>query len=464
MGAYRQVSGKAGHPADLPVKCYNRYMKKILLWMVLLLFTPLSLSCFQKALPRWVSLIQEITVPVGSEEIFRLPEGEKRAFSQLLEELDGPRVIFVGESHDQIEHHRIQVSLLQNSVAQGKEIAIGMEMFEKSNQPILDRWSQGFMAEDEFLKETNWDLTWRMDYNLYKGILDEAKKHRLKLIGLNVQRDLVRKVAEQGIEGLSLEDRVRLPEMDLSDRAHRAYIRSVYKDHQEGSARDFERFYQAQCLWDEGMAETLSEFLRLPENREKVVFVFAGSGHVIFDFGIPKRFFRRTPLPFKTLILKERKNNIGEDPDIRFASMSQPLGDYLWITQPNPPEIKRPRIGVVLKEVNPSTLRPEGQGLLRGDPEPGFFTPSSKTGLGTAERAKDLEGLQIERVIPGSPAEKAGLLAGDELLTVEGRGITKVKDIHDAVIQKGWTKDITFTILREGMKRDVTVTLPTFDE
>ena len=107
--------------------------------MVLLLFTPLSLSCFQKALPRWVSLIQEITVPVGSEEIFRLPEGEKRAFSQLLEELDGPRVIFVGESHDQIEHHRIQVSLLQNSVAQGKEIAIGMEMFEKSNQPILDR-------------------------------------------------------------------------------------------------------------------------------------------------------------------------------------------------------------------------------------------------------------------------------------------------------------------------------------
>jgi len=55
-------------------------------------------------------------------------------------------------------------------------------------------------------------------------------------------------------------------------------------------------------------------------------------------------------------------------------------------------------------------------------------------------------------------------LAGDPLLMVEGRGITKVKDIHDAVVQKGWTKDITFTILREGTKRDVTVTLPTDDE
>jgi membrane-associated protease RseP (regulator of RpoE activity) len=202
----------------------------------------------------------------------------------------------------------------------------------------------------------------------------------------------------------------------------------VYKDHQEGSAKDLERFYQAQCLWDEGMAETLSEFLRLPENRGKIVFVFAGNGHVIFDFGIPRRFFRRTPLPFKTVILKEWRHNIGADPDIRFASISQPLGDYLWITQPNPPGIRHPRIGVVFKE------------------------------------AMGEEGLQIERVIPGSPAEKAGLLAGDQLLTVEGRGIAKAKDIHDAVVQKGWANDITFTVLREGMKKDITVKLPIIDE
>jgi uncharacterized iron-regulated protein len=126
-------------------------------------------------------------------------------------------VIFVGESHDQIEHYRIKVSLLQELVAQGKEIAVGMEMFEKSSQPILDRWSQSLMTEEEFLKETKWDLNWRMDYSLVKGILDEAKKYRLTLIGLNVQRDLVRKVAEQGMEGLSSEDRAGLPQMDLSD-------------------------------------------------------------------------------------------------------------------------------------------------------------------------------------------------------------------------------------------------------
>jgi RNA polymerase subunit RPABC4/transcription elongation factor Spt4 len=37
-------------------------------------------------------------------------------------------------------------------------------------------------------------------------------------------------------------------------------------------------------------------------------------------------------------------------------------------------------------EVNPSTPRPERQGLLRVDPEPRFLTPSLKMGLGAAER------------------------------------------------------------------------------
>jgi uncharacterized iron-regulated protein len=113
-----------------------------------------------------------------------------------------------------------------------------------------------------------------MDYELYKGILDEAKNHRLKVIALNVQRDLVRKVAQSGIEGLSPEDKKKLPKMDLTDQSHRAYIKSIYKGHQDGSAKDFKKFYEAQSLWDEGMAETLSEFLRSPEGEQKTVLVF----------------------------------------------------------------------------------------------------------------------------------------------------------------------------------------------
>jgi serine protease Do len=77
---------------------------------------------------------------------------------------------------------------------------------------------------------------------------------------------------------------------------------------------------------------------------------------------------------------------------------------------------------------------------------------------------KDLKGLIIEKVLPGSPAEKAGLLPGDQLTEVEGIEISEVKEIHHALSEKGWGNNITFTILRNGLKREIVVTLPTLEE
>ncbi len=378
-------------------------------------------------LPSWVLKMSMIKARVGPEEILRLPQGDFLTFAQLRNDLGTARVIFIGESHDQIEHHRIQLRMIQDFVAEGKEVVIGMEMFESSQQPTLDRWSQGLLTEEEFLKEVQWDATWGVDYELYKDILEEAKNHHLKVLGLNVPRDLVRKVAEHGIRKLPREDRMMLPEMDLTNQQHRAYIQSIYRDHKEGSAEDFEKFYEAQCLWDEGMAESLSEFLKSSQAEGKTVFVFAGSGHIVFDFGIPKRFHRRTPAPYQTIVLKAWREKMDGDP--MFTEASSPLANFLWITQPNPPEKKRPRIGVILKQ-----------------------------------QKEDQKGLWIERVIPESPAEKAGLLPGDQLIAVEGIEIREVKEIHHALEQKGWGKNITFTILREGKKKEITVKLPPVED
>ena len=381
-------------------------------------------GCIKRTpLPPWVSKISMIKTPVGSEEILRLPGGDQISFAQLLSDLYKTRVIFIGESHDQIAHHQIQVKLIQTLIHQGKNVTLAMEMFERSQQPILDRWSQGLLTEEEFLKEIQWDTTWGLDYELYKGILDEAKSHRLKVIALNVQRDLVRKVAQSGIEGLFPEDKKILPEMDLTDQSHRAYIKSIYKGHQGGSAKGFKKFYEAQSLWDEGMAETLSEFIRSHEGEQKTVLVFVGSGHLVYSFGIPKRFYRRTSIPYQTIVLKAWKEKMDED--FAFTEATSPLANFLWITPPNPPEKKQPRIGVILKQ-----------------------------------QKEDQKGLWIEKVIPDTPAEKAGFLSGDQLFSVEGKVITQVKDIHHALAEKGWGNDITFTILRKGLKKEITVTLP----
>ena len=72
---------------------------------------------------------------------------------------------------------------------------------------------------------------------------------------------------------------------------------------------------------------------------------------------------------------------------------------------------------------------------------------------------EDSKGLWIERVIPESPAEKAGLLPGDQFIAAEGKEVTKMKDIHDALSEKGWRKDVNVTIIRDGLKKEITVTL-----
>ena len=409
-------------------RCYNALMKPSFQWTRFSFLMLFFLSACVKSvpLPEWVTRIPATKDAIGPEEIFKLPDGEKTSLDSLLEDLQGTRGIFVGESHDQIEHHRIQAKVLQELSDRGKDLAVGMEMFKQSQQPILDRWSQGLLTEEEFLREVDWETTWAMDYQLYKGIVDEIKKRHIKLLGLNVEKDLTRKVGQSGIGGLTPEDKARLPEMDLSDRGHRAYIRAIYEGHHEGQAKKFDHFYQAQCLWDEGMAEALFEFLKSPEGQGKTVLVFAGGSHIVFRFGIPRRLYRRVPIEMETIILKEWRRKINGD--LAFSGASSPVADFIWITRPNPPEVKRPRIGVVLQ-------KKEGS-----------------------------DGLWVERVIPESPAEKAGLLSGDQLLAVEGKEITQVKDIHDVLAQKGWGSDLTFTIFRDGSKKEIKVTLPPLKE
>lgn len=392
----------------------------ILLLTLLFLFS--NSGCVRRVQPHWFSNRLSSSPPPGAEEIFKLPEGQKISFQQLMDDLQEARVIFIGESHDQMEHHQIQLKVLKDLLVRGRAIAVAMEMFEKWQQPILDRWSQGLLSEEEFLKEVQWEKTWGMDYQLYRFILEEAKAHHLKVIGLNVERDLVRKVAQHGIQKLAPEDKLKLPEIDLSDKDHLAYVKWIYRDHQGGSAETFEHFYQAQTLWDEGMAETLSQFLSSPEGSGKTVVGITGSGHIVYGFGIPKRFYRRTPLPYRSLVLKTWKENLAED--LFLPGISTPIADYLWITHPSPLEKKRPRLGLVLKE------QTEGAGIL------------------------------IERVLQGTPAEKAGLLAGDQLLAIDGKEMIKLRDIHDAVVQKGRGKEILITILREGLKKEIPVNLP----
>ena len=68
----------------------------------------------------------------------------------------------------------------------------------------------------------------------------------------------------------------------------------------------------------------------------------------------------------------------------------------------------------------------------RGKPEPKILAAQGYWGLGFAKKTDEEAGVTIETVYPGSPAAKAGLLAGDRLLTLDGRWTDSPADVYAA--------------------------------
>lgn len=122
-------------------------------------------------------------------------------------------------------------------------------------------------------------------------MLELAREYRLPALALNAPAELTRKIADLGLDGLSTEERASLPELDLNDAEHRAYVlEQLGLFHSEQASLD--NPYAVQVVWDETMAETASQWLA-PSGGDARLLVFAGLGHC-HRSAIPSRITRRT--------------------------------------------------------------------------------------------------------------------------------------------------------------------------
>jgi len=69
------------------------------------------------------------------------------------------------------------------------------------------------------------------------------------------------------------------------------------------------------------------------------------------------------------------------------------------------------------------------------------------------------EGAQISQVVPGSPADEAGLRVGDLIVQVDGRSVTLARPLSDVVSRYGPGDRVTLTIQRNGEEIELEVTL-----
>lgn len=258
-------------------------------------------------------------------QIVDLRAGKAVTFDELIGHISSVDLIFLGEVHDNPEHHLVQVQILQALSACLGPVDLAMEAFQKPLQDPIDGYLQGEMSEDEFLHTIDWKTSWGYDYHFYRPLLLWAKENRSRILAVNAPVEVVRKVARVGLEGLEpVERRTIAGEIDLGQSAHRDYLRRAYDKHRHNELDSFDFFYEAQCVWEETMAENISTSLK--DGKNKLV-VIAGNGHLVNKYGIPDRTRRRLPRSMITVL---------PYPVHGQEIIERGVADYVWLTPESP--------------------------------------------------------------------------------------------------------------------------------
>ena len=257
---------------------------------------------------------------MDQETIVETISGHQLSFTDLVDRLAPYRIVYIGEQHPLNRHHEIQLQIIKALADKNKSVCIGMEMFDHTYQQKLDQWSSGDLTWPEFLRQVHWYANWKYPADLYKEILLFVQSHSLALVGLNIPFYLSPKIAIGGLDSLSTMDRSLLPkDIDTSQADHRAYLETIFDQHHFHGKGDFQFFYEAQCAWEDGMAQKVAENL----DRAAKMVVIAGNGHIIHKFGIPERANKRRPAPYCTIILGTSEMDAASDD-----------GDFIWTTAP----------------------------------------------------------------------------------------------------------------------------------
>jgi uncharacterized iron-regulated protein len=297
----------------------------------------------------------------------------------------------------------LQLEVIRGLYQHDPNLAIGMEMFPRSSQPVLDRYLSGEIDEKTFLKESHYFETWRFDYRLYRDIINFAAYKHLPVIGLNLEKDIVSQVFKNGgVAELEPDQASLLPQdRKLDEPGYRERIESAFFMH-AGQDRNgnFGGFLQAQALWDETMAQTIADYLKANPDRRMVV--IAGGGHVDKRNAIPPRVARRLDVS-QAVVLNSNGNPYDTNSE-----------DYVFFSPPAA-LAPLPLLGVMLNDT------------------------------------KDENGVLVAALAPQGQAKEAGIREKDVILAIDSEPVNKIEDVKIQMLYQEDSDSVTVRIKRKKL-------------
>lgn len=228
--------------------------------------------------------------------------GANRSLGDILRRAARADVVFFGEFHDDAEAHRAESELLAAIGRLGRPVVVSLEMFERDVQAVLDDYLAGRISEREFLAASR---PWNRYDTDYRALVELARANGWPVVASNVPRPLAAAVGRRGLDALdsltSAERTHAAREIVCPDDEYRERFLATMRGHGPGGeAGDSlptamaERFYLAQCVKDETMAEAIVD-ARRRAGPDAIVAHFNGAFHSDFGLGTVDRVRRREP-------------------------------------------------------------------------------------------------------------------------------------------------------------------------
>jgi len=233
------------------------------------------------------------------QRVFDSARGQFSDFESMLAALAKADIVFVGEQHDDPNTHRLERAILEGLARRRGDVILSLEMFERDVQGRLDQFRLGQLPEADFLAASR---PWPRYATDYKPLVDFAVAHQWPVIAANIPRPFASEISKAGLDVLGSKPAAEKAwfaadwQCPTDDEYYRRFKEAMGT---HAGAAEADRFYAAQCLKDETMAESISlgwsaAAAAKPGTRPVVVH-YNGAFHSDYGLGTASRVRRRLP-------------------------------------------------------------------------------------------------------------------------------------------------------------------------
>jgi len=275
--------------------------------------------------------------PIGREHpltgrIWEVASGRFIDQRRLMDRLVGVRFVVTGESHNNPDHHQLQLRILKAMFSNGRRLALGLEIFSTDDQAALDRLVAVDEAHlDDFVRALGWGRRHRAIWDQYRPLIRFAAETALPLVAMDISRREAAAVRQQGTAALPppLVERFGL-DKPLPAAQQATLTHDLIQGHCGLLfSQDLDGLVLTQRVRDATMAQRLEA-----SDSGAGMLLLAGYGHARGDRGVP--------------YLLDNLRQRGELVSVLFASVreemespaeygawfgaAQPPFDYVWFT------------------------------------------------------------------------------------------------------------------------------------